>query len=108
MRTGHDERKLRALHKYRMNNPDKVPYTKTPKHAYSQHRSNAKARGIEWEFTFEEWWAMWEPHFWNRGNKKWMFHMCRYRDRGPYSPGNCRIDTIEENRKEYFEHRRTK
>lgn len=67
---------------------------------YLQHKANAKQRGLEFEFTFEEWWEIWEPHFHNRGRNKGMLQMCRTRDEGGYTPGNVRIDTVESNRRE--------
>jgi len=72
----------------------------TPRVKYDNHKSRARQRGIEWGFTFETWWAMWEPYFENMGQTSSSFHMCRTGDTGPYSPDNCRIDTAEVNGRE--------
>lgn len=72
----------------------------TPRQKYSSHKSNAKRRGLEFDFTFEEWWEIWEPHIHNRGTEPGQLQMCRTRDEGGYTPGNVRIDTVESNRAE--------
>ena len=81
-------------------------YQKTPKYKYCQHRMHAKYRNIKWLFTFEEWWAIWEPHWEKRGQESSGLQMCRYGDSGPYSPENVRIDTLANNIKEMWEIRR--
>ena len=60
---------------------------------YNQHKGNAKKRGIEFEFTFEEWVEIWEPHWADRGGHSGGKVMCRTHDTGPYAPKNVRIDT---------------
>jgi len=72
-------------------------WNETPEGKYSNHKTAAGKRGIEWEFTFDTWWAMWEPHWDKRGNGGDKLCMCRRGDRGPYSPENCRIDTNRNN-----------
>lgn len=64
---------------------------------YSEHRSRASARGIEWEFTFEEWCEIWAPHWERRGPQRDGRVMCRTQDQGAYSPDNVRIDTPKGN-----------
>lgn len=64
---------------------------------YAQHKKNAAARGIEWEFTFEEWCEIWEPHWERRGHHKDQLGMCRTRDEGSYRPDNVRLDTPKGN-----------
>ena len=64
---------------------------------YVQHKRNAAKRGIEWEFTFEEWCAVWEPHWADRGPRKDQKVMCRTHDAGPYRPDNVRIDSPKGN-----------
>lgn len=64
---------------------------------YGQHKAGAKARGIEWEFTFEEWCEVWAPHWPERGRGASQLGMCRTHDTGPYSPGNVRLDTPKGN-----------
>jgi hypothetical protein len=100
--------KVRAsILKWQSDNPEKVKTNRrahriSPKGCFHHQRCNAKARGIEWEFTFAEWWAMWEPHWENRGCGIDQMVMCRTGDAGPYSPDNCRIDTVENNQIEYW------
>lgn len=95
--------------RYKERHPERVKasakkYLKSEKgrarNKYSQHKSNAKRRGHDWLFTFDTWWAMWEPHFHKRGQTSESMHMCRTNDEGPYSPENCRIDTAESNGRE--------
>jgi len=72
-------------------------FAKSPKGKYDRHRQRAKRRGIAWEFTFDSWWAMWEPHFDKMGQTPDSMHMCRTNDEGAYSPSNCRIDSARNN-----------
>ncbi len=72
----------------------------TPRGRYKEQRANANRREIPWEFTFEEWWAMWEPHWAHRGRGLGDMCMCRESDEGPYSPSNTRIDTVTNNHNE--------
>lgn len=64
---------------------------------FAQHKARARARGIEFEFTFDEWWAIWEPRFFERGPRKGQLGMCRTRDQGAYRSGNVRLDTPKGN-----------
>ena len=68
---------------------------------WSQRRS-AKARGIEWYFTFEEWLHLWEKsgklHL--RGRTKGKYCMARKGDIGPYSIDNVEIIPFEQNNKD--------
>lgn len=73
---------------------------KTPNTKYHAHKSSAIQRGIEWLFTFETWWKIWEPYFDHRGSGCNDLQMCRYGDKGPYSPENVRIDTKANNVRE--------
>lgn len=65
-------------------------------------RTNAKARAIFWELTYDQWKSLWDKSGkWNeRGTKLNQYCMCRYNDVGPYSIDNVRIDTVLNNRKE--------
>lgn len=72
----------------------------SPRLRYQQHKSHAKQRGIEFDLTFDEWWAIWEPRYDRRGPHKGEFVMCRAADQGAYRPGNVRIDTVESNNAE--------
>lgn len=77
-------------------------YRETPKGKYVDQRQSASYRGIPWEFTFETWWKMWEPHWDKRGPGGKRLMMCRNGDEGPYSPENCRIDSGGNNTREYY------
>lgn len=67
---------------------------------FAIHRILSKKRGIEFLFTFEEWWAIWEPHWPRRGQGALDLCMCRKEDIGPYAVGNVRIATNKENQHE--------
>lgn len=64
---------------------------------YESQKRNAISRGIEFKLTFEEWWAIWEPHYDDRGRNKGKLCMCRTMDSGAYEVGNVRIDYVESN-----------
>lgn len=63
--------------------------------AYVRQRDTAKSRGIDWLFSFNSWWAMWEASgMWEcRGRTKGKggWEMSRPGDVGPYSPENVVI-----------------
>lgn len=67
--------------------------------AYSQHKSNAKNRGIEMRLTFKEWKKIWlESGKWNeRGRLRGQFCMCRFGDLGHYELNNVFIGQGSEN-----------
>ena len=90
---------------YRRKNREQIAkqkreWRKSPEQRYATQQEQAKARGIPWHFTFETWWALWAPHWEERGKAKGKLQMCRYGDSGPYSPDNVRLDTLENNVKE--------
>ena len=66
---------------------------------YKGQRNYAKQRGILWQFNYITWWKKWaESGKWNkRGHHKGEYVMARFRDKGPYSPINTRITTVQEN-----------
>jgi hypothetical protein len=66
---------------------------------YVQQRVNAAARGIRWQITLPEWWAIWEQsgRWEQRGNRRNSFVMCRFGDCGPYSSDNVYIDRMWRN-----------
>ena len=66
--------------------------------AYAEQITGARKRGIAWEFTFEEWWNCWWPHWQHRGRKGHELQMTRYGDIGPYSPANIKIVTANQNK----------
>lgn len=71
-----------------------------PVKAYRQHAVRAGRRGIEFNLTFSQWWALWEPHYAARGTNTGQMCMCRTGDKGAYEIGNVRIDTVNSNRQE--------
>ena len=67
---------------------------------YRQHKSSAKARGIEFSLSFEEWKSIWGQHIAQRGRGADQLGMLRTRDQGGYEVGNVRLGTPKENRQE--------
>lgn len=61
--------------------------------AYTQHKSNAKTRGIEMLMTFEQWKSVWADSgkFEERGRGAEKYCMCRVGDLGHYELGNVFI-----------------
>ena len=61
--------------------------------AFCVQRAGAKRRGIAWDFTFEDWMAVWTEsgHFAERGRNKGQYVMARNGDTGPYARGNVSI-----------------
>ena len=70
--------------------------------AYYKHKSRAKARGIPFLLTFQEWSVLWtESGKWDqRRNGADGYCMARRGDVGPYAIGNVRICTNRENNAE--------
>lgn len=70
--------------------------------AYTMQRRQANDRGIEWLFTFQTWWDVWDRSGrWGlRGRKFGNYVMARKMDAGPYSPDNVYICTCSENLQE--------
>jgi hypothetical protein len=66
---------------------------------YNQQKSNAKMRGVEFLFTFEEWkdWWIATGKWEQRGKLKGQYVMCRYGDIGYYSLDNVFCGTTQEN-----------
>lgn len=85
-------------------------YAKTPKGKYIRQRANSHTRGIEWLFTFESWWKIWEESgkWEERGTGPGQFYMCRKGDIGPYAPWNVDIKSHSENSKEMWEVKKAK
>jgi hypothetical protein len=71
----------------------------TPRGKYWQQKTNAKRRGIAWEFTFETWWQLWEASgMWEqRGAAAGYYCLSRRGDAGAYSPDNCAVMLFEAN-----------
>lgn len=64
---------------------------------YTENRSGAKSRGIDWSLTFDEWWSLWLPHYHLRGIGFGKMNLCRTGDVGGYHLHNVRIDTWQAN-----------
>lgn len=73
----------------------KVP----PTYAFSQQRRSARQRGIEWNITLAEWWAVWQQSgkWEHRGRSGDSYVMCRCGDAGAYEVGNVYIATLRHN-----------
>jgi hypothetical protein len=77
----------------------------SPLSKYKQQRQNARSRGIAWNFTFPEWWDVWqESGKWDqRALTKDGYVMARWGDGVvPYSVGTVHICTQSENAKESY------
>ena len=66
---------------------------------YTQHKSNAKMRGIDFLFTFEEWkdWWIATGKWEQRGKLRGQYVMRRHGDIGPYFINNVFCGVTEEN-----------
>jgi hypothetical protein len=73
-------------------------YYRTPRGRFAQHKANATRRGIQFLFTFEEWWSLWEPHWERRGIAGLV--MSRPGDVGPYALHNVQIVPAGANHRE--------
>lgn len=71
----------------------------SPAGLYTQQRRSASIRGIEWKFSFPEWWSIWVASGkWQlRGRRKDSYCMARILDTGPYATGNVHIITMSAN-----------
>ncbi len=70
--------------------------------AFRAHKCGATTRGIEFEFSFDEWVSWWEGALgpqWQkkRGCKRDQFCMARAEDKGPYAPWNVKCILHEDN-----------
>lgn len=72
---------------------------RSPAYKFRQQRSSAKARGVEWLMTFEDWWGVWETsgRWQQRGIRDGEYVMGRHGDTGPYAVGNVSIILSNEN-----------
>lgn len=71
---------------------------------YENQRRKAKARNIEWLFTYESWLNWWKStgKIAERGRKSSEYCMCRIGDEGPYSPENVYCATNGQNAKDSY------
>lgn len=71
-------------------------------HAFGSQRQSAKNRGVVWNLTFAQWFAVWQSsgklHLRGRGKGKYV--MSRVSDAGCYELGNVHIQLATENSKE--------
>ena len=67
------------------------------KQRYQIQKGCAKRRGIDFEFTYEQWIAWWGDDIVNRGRGAGKLVMARFNDSGAYHPDNVRKATQEEN-----------
>lgn len=77
-----------------------------PRVAFTEHKNNARKRGIAFQMTFADWMAVWGDAYGGRGRGSEFFVMCRYGDRGPYKLGNVYIATQNRNMLDYHARRR--
>ena len=63
------------------------------KKKYYDQKSHAKARGIPFLLSKEEWWDIWQKsgHWEQRGRGVGQYCMARYGDKGPYAVDNVFI-----------------
>jgi hypothetical protein len=75
---------------------------KKPSTIYANSKSNAKARGINFILTFEEWWDIWQQSgkWEERGKRKGQYVMSRKGDTGPYAVKNVFIQSMADNCRE--------
>lgn len=66
---------------------------------YGNQKDSAKRRGVEWQFTFEEWMRVWiDSGKWEmRGRGKGQYCMARHGDVGPYNTSNVSIILSQKN-----------
>lgn len=72
---------------------------------YENQKRHALNRGIEFQFSLDEWATWWEENLGNdwqkkRGRRRGQFVMARNGDKGPYAPGNVRCILCTDNQKE--------
>ena len=67
--------------------------------AYRSHEKSAAARGIAFDLTLSQWWAIWQAsgHAHERGRGKGKYCMSRMSDAGGYTLGNVHIQPCVEN-----------
>ena len=65
-------------------------------HLYNKNRAAARARGIDWQFTLEEYKTRWQDYIQPDGTKD-PYVLCRRQEPGPYSFANTYIGTALDN-----------
>ena len=67
-------------------------------HKYHSQRSDAKRRGIDWQFeSMQQWLDWWGDDIVNRGPLLGQLVMARFNDQGPYNQTNVYKATCSEN-----------
>jgi len=64
---------------------------------YHNHKARSKRRGIDFQFSYDEWMAWWGNDIINRGRNAGQLVMARTNDTGPYHPNNVYKTTVEQN-----------
>lgn len=82
------------------------------KEAYRQQKSNAKTRGIAFNFTYDDWCLWWKEQLgpdWpkKRGCRRGQYVMARKRDEGAYERGNVKAVLSQTNVRGYNQRRGT-
>ena len=88
-RKAHPEQCAQYAKTWRANNPKRA--------AFIEHRGNATRRGIEFQFTFEDWTEWWGEDFNKQGLGRDDLCMCRNGDEGAYELGNIYKATRSQN-----------
>ena len=72
---------------------------KKAKEKFRDHKFGAKKRGIDFQFTFDQWYKLWieSGHWEQRGTHSGDYCMGRHGDVGPYSADNVSIITVKKN-----------
>lgn len=81
-------------------------YRRSVRGKFLKQKQRAKARGIEWLLTFDEWWDIWQCKWELRGRAPDQLVMARIGDSGPYAVGNVKLITGRENSAEVTCNRR--
>ena len=74
-------------------------HANTPRGKYTQQKAHAKARGVEFRMTYDEWWGLWEASgkYHLRGKSLGRYCMSRKGDTGAYEVGNVEITLVKDN-----------
>jgi len=74
----------------------------SPFRKYTYQRKNAKARKVEWEISFVDWWRVWQlSGKWALRGRGKGYCMARFGDKGPYKVGNIEIIPCTQNTSDY-------
>jgi hypothetical protein len=90
-------------------NPEYIGKPPEAVRAFQAQRTSARRRGIEWQFSFEEWWDWWQidERWERRGHGLGKLQMARFNDEGPYNPSNVYCATHERNSRDIAYERRS-